>query len=345
MKNEKRCSLCILPESFPGIAFNDEGICNFCSSYKAFQPVGEDHLSDVLGRHKGERYDCVVPVSGGKDSTYVLYYAVKKLGLKVICVNYDSGFQSKVAMDNMKRACSILDVPLVIQKADFQERVKIVKGILNIAKTVGVPIGICANCHNNIRSAAMRVAKLHGVSTIISGTTQFERFGASPITGTKYSVKRLLKRGLPRILPGVIRVSALIARERIRMRMPVRGGKFLSRGRANVETVHLFEYVPWACMRKDIVGLLEKELGWEHSEERVDRFDCLLHPFLNYKWFHETGITLDGYLYSDMVRMGSMSRADALDREKIIERRLKEDCSALAKLPEFHDVELDWLQG
>jgi len=70
----------------------------------------------------------------------------------------------------------------------------------------------------------------------------------------------------------------------------------------------------------------------------------LLHPFLNYKWFQETGISLDGYLYSDMVRMGAMSREDALGREQTIERKLQEDCSDLTKLPEFTDVALDWVR-
>lgn len=342
--DKKRCAVCILPESFPGIALNESGVCNFCTSYEKLSPLGEPELVDVLAKHKSGRYDCVVPLSGGKDSTYALYYAVKKLGLKVICVNYDSGFQSELAIGNMKRACEILDVPLVIYKADFPLRVKIVKEVLNIAKTVGVPIGMCANCHNGIRSAAMRVAKLHGVKAIISGTTQFERFGHNPVTGRRYSMRRLAKRSLPRILPGLVRVSALIGLERIRLGMPLFGSKDLRREGAGVTTVHLYEYIPWACMHEDIVGLLEKEVGWEHAKERVDRFDCLLHPFLNFKWSQETGISLDGYLYSDMIRMGAMSREDALSREHVIEGRLREDCSELTKLREFDEVELNWLR-
>jgi hypothetical protein len=344
MDNAKRCAICILPESFPGMTFNKNGICKFCSSYASIIPLGEKKLVDILDGQKSDSYDCVIPVSGGKDSTYVLYYAVKKLGLKVICVNYDSGFQSKLAMTNMKRACEILGVPFVIYKANIEERVKIVKGVLNIARTVGIPIGICANCENGIRGASMSVAKLHGVKTIISGTTQFERFGANPLTGSKYSVRRLAKCNLPKILPSLIRVSSLIGLERIRLGMPMWDWKYFFRDKADVKTVYLYEYIPWACMHKDIVGLLTKEVGWEYSKERVDRFDCLLHPFLNYKWFHETGISLDGYLYSDMVRMGGMSREDALGREQIIKGKLREDCYELIRLPEFNDVALDWLR-
>jgi len=70
----------------------------------------------------------------------------------------------------------------------------------------------------------------------------------------------------------------------------------------------------------------------------------LLHPFLNYKWFHEAGISLDGYLYCDMIRMGCMSRKDALSREQTIETKFQEDCSELIKLPELNDVALDWLR-
>jgi hypothetical protein len=342
--NEKRCVTCILPEAFPRITINENGICNYCSSYEKIIPLGENKLVDVLEKQKSESYDCVIPLSGGKDSTYVLYYAVKKLGLKVICVNYDSGFQSKIAIRNMKRACEILDVPLVIYEADFHKRAKIVKGILSIAPTVGIPIGICANCHNGIRSASMRAAKLHGVKTVISGTTQFERFGANPITGSKYSVRRLAMRSLPKILPSLMRVSVLIGLERFRLSMPLWDRKYCFGDKSNVKTVHLYDYIPWACMHKDIVGLLAEEVGWEHSKERVDRFDCLLHPFLNYKWFKETGISLDGYLYCDMVRMGAMSREDALNREQTIEMRLQEDCFELVKLPEFNNVALDWLR-
>jgi hypothetical protein len=244
----------------------------------------------------------------------------------------------------MERACEILGVPLVIYKADYQERVKIVKRILTIAKTVGIPIGICANCHNGIRGASTKLAKLHGVKAILSGTTHYERFGINPVTGRKYLMQRFGQCKIHKILPILVRVSILIGQERIRHDMPIVNGRHFFGDKAKVKTLYLYDYIPWACMNENIVELLGQEVGWAHSKERVDRFDCLLHPFLNYKWFHETGISLDGYLYSDMIRIKAMSREDALGREQNIERALREDCFELIKVREFNDVELDWLR-
>jgi hypothetical protein len=345
VNKENRCASCILPDSFPGITFNGKGICNFCSSHEVVIPSGKKRLVDILDELKGESYDAVVPLSGGKDSTYALYYVVKELGLNVICVNYDSGFQSELAMRNMKRACEILGVPFVIYKADYHERVKIVRLVLKIGKTVGAPIGICANCHNGIYGASRNLAKLHGVKAIISGATHYERFGINPVTGSKYLLRRFSQCNLPKILASLVRVSILIGQERIRHGMPVLNGRHFFRDKAKVKTVYLYDYIPWACMHNDILEVLAKETGWEHSKERVDRFDCLLHPFLNYKWLSDTGVSLDGYLYSDMIRVGAMSREDALSREQNILRKLGEDCTELTKLPEFNDVALDWLRA
>jgi len=345
VNRENRCVNCILPDSFAGITFDEDGVCNFCSSYEKIMPLGEKKLWNILSRKNGGSYDCVIQLSGGKDSTYVLYYAVKKLGLKVIAVNYDSGFQSEMAMRNMKRTCAVLNVPLVIHKADFGKRVQILKKVFNIANIVGIPIGSCANCSDGIRAASRYVARLHGVRTILSGQTDFERFPHNPITGGRYILTKLSKCNPFKVLPHLIQCGGLMAMERARLNMPAWKKGYLSGNTSNIKTVYLFDYIPWTCMQPDTIGLLAKEVGWEYPGDRADRFDCLLHPFLCYKWFYETGISWDGYLYSVLIRMGTMSRDDALTRERILVRNLQQNCHELIKLPEFNGVTLDWLRN
>ena len=63
----RRCTTCILPETFPGITFNAEGVCNYCLAYEPVKVRGEQELENVLARYrnKGEKYDCIAPISGG----------------------------------------------------------------------------------------------------------------------------------------------------------------------------------------------------------------------------------------------------------------------------------------
>ena len=69
----KRCSRCLLPETYPNIRYNEEGVCNYCLSYTPVEYKGEEKLEELLGfyRDRGVKYDydCVVGVSGGRDST------------------------------------------------------------------------------------------------------------------------------------------------------------------------------------------------------------------------------------------------------------------------------------
>jgi 3'-phosphoadenosine 5'-phosphosulfate sulfotransferase (PAPS reductase)/FAD synthetase len=72
-----RCTRCILPENFQRISFDEQGVCSYCKSYRPFIPRDEKIILDQFQRAKNKvrPYDAIVPLSGGKDSTYVLYLA------------------------------------------------------------------------------------------------------------------------------------------------------------------------------------------------------------------------------------------------------------------------------
>ena len=122
----KYCKKCIVSETYPGISFNEDGICNLCLDYKPYHKYfDKGKLAEVLRSGlKTGKYDCVVPLSGGKDSTFILYYPVTELGLHPVAVSYDSGFQTQIAKENMQNACKILGVPLevVVSPAIFNPR-------------------------------------------------------------------------------------------------------------------------------------------------------------------------------------------------------------------------------
>lgn len=89
----KYCKNCVLPDTRAGINFDEKGVCNFCRYYKSLDKVDWDERKKQLlkiaedARRKNAQYDCVVGVSGGKDSTYMALFARDELGLRVLLAN------------------------------------------------------------------------------------------------------------------------------------------------------------------------------------------------------------------------------------------------------------------
>ena len=118
MADVNECSKCILTAEYPNIEFDENGVCNYCNYYEKIQTQLTDF--DQLGksfqqriehhRGSGKKYDCLVGLSGGKDSSYVLYYLVRKCGLRVLAYTGDNGFLTEYAFDNIRRVVNKLDV-------------------------------------------------------------------------------------------------------------------------------------------------------------------------------------------------------------------------------------------
>jgi len=117
--------------SDPDIEFDAEGICIHCRTYDAAMaeepsdPRVRDaelnrQLETIRRAGKGKRWDCVVGVSGGVDSTYVALL-VKQLGLRPLAVHLDNGWDSEIAVGNIQRALDTLGVELVTNVLDWEE--------------------------------------------------------------------------------------------------------------------------------------------------------------------------------------------------------------------------------
>ncbi len=124
------CSRCVMDDTVPGINFDENGVCTFCKIHDELEkkyPINEDTekklkliIDKIKKDGKGKRYDCIVGVSGGRDSTYTLYNTVK-LGLRPLAVHFDNGWNSEIAVQNIENACKILNVDLHTHVADWEE--------------------------------------------------------------------------------------------------------------------------------------------------------------------------------------------------------------------------------
>ncbi len=122
------CSTCVMDTSDPEIVFDRQGRCNHCrDAERKLQEVQEkreqfdpDAFSgEVKAAGKGKKYDCIVGISGGVDSCYVMYL-VKKMGLRPLAVHFDNGWNSELAVQNIKSLLEKLEVDLYTYVVDWQ---------------------------------------------------------------------------------------------------------------------------------------------------------------------------------------------------------------------------------
>lgn len=116
------CARCIYDSTISGIHFDDEGVCSYCRQiesleqlYHTGKPDGEELLNRIIMRlkqaGKSKKYDCIIGVSGGTDSSFLLLKAIE-WGLRPLAVHYDNTWNSAVATENIRKVTSSLKIDL-----------------------------------------------------------------------------------------------------------------------------------------------------------------------------------------------------------------------------------------
>lgn len=121
----KRCTKCLLPETFPFIEYDHTGECNYCRHYvvkKQGQKENEFKSMMEKFRSKDGSYDVIMPFSGGRDSSYGLHYVVHELKMKPLTYTYDWGMVTDLARRNIARVCGKLGVENIIVSADINKK-------------------------------------------------------------------------------------------------------------------------------------------------------------------------------------------------------------------------------
>jgi len=352
-----RCSKCILPADYPGVELDAEGVCNHCRNYDPETTVmREKELLEILNSvPRGGPYDVVVPLSGGKDSTYILYYAVKMLGLKAIAVNYDNGYQTETANRNIVNACRALDVPVEMVRSPERLQSWLLRLAVKISRIRGRRFYMCGNCGIMLRVVSIKVARRHRVPFVFWGGSAIE----TPDAAMRYEapgrlgviVKSVLRkfasrdqaRTFLRMLPWLILISLTSMLHRLRLGVPL---NYVFRPFRNVpfpekpRFVHFYDYIVWDTMRG--AAILKEELGWTHPPDRSMRFDCDLHWFGNYEYLRQTNLSGDGEVLCRFVREGKMSRDQAVRQEAAICGAVEEECRRILRGLGLRDTERIW---
>ncbi|PZV79108.1 N-acetyl sugar amidotransferase [Algoriphagus aquaeductus] len=180
----KICTRCIYDDRTPSISFDEEGVCNYCKqidslleTYKTGTLEGEQTLFGILDeikkKGKGKKYDCVIGVSGGTDSSYLLIKA-KEWGLRPLAVHYDNTWDSSIATENIRKVTSKLKVDLYTYVIDNKEADDIFRSFL----LAGVPEFDASTDIGFVQVLRSAAAK-YGIKYILEGHS-FMAEGISP---------------------------------------------------------------------------------------------------------------------------------------------------------------------
>lgn len=125
------CTRCVYDSTIPATSFDEFGVCSYCRMHDELEkeyPTGEqgwERLTELAEKikasGKGKKYDCVIGVSGGCDSSYLLYLAKEKLGLRPLAVHFDNTWNSRIAVENIHRVLKKLDIDLYTYVMDNDE--------------------------------------------------------------------------------------------------------------------------------------------------------------------------------------------------------------------------------
>lgn len=320
----RRCTKCILPYTMPFIEFDDAGVCNYCRHYQPNVPMGRAALDARMApiRSRTGEPDCLVGVSGGRDSSFGLHYMCNELGMRPIAFTYDWGMVTDLARRNVSRICGKLGVEHILVSADIEKKRRFVRqNLVAWLKTPDlglIPLLMAGDKQYFFHSLRLQRANRLGVQVMCENMLERTHF----------------KTGYAGIRPwNEDRDHAYTLRQRDKIGLAwFYGRKYLSNPRflnaslfdtiwafacyygIKRDFVNLFRYIEW---NEDAVNqTLRSEFDWELATDTPStwRIGDGTAAFYNFAYFIVSGFTENDTLRSNQVREGVMDRASALER-------------------------------
>ena len=322
----KRCKKCILPETYPFLELDDSGVCRYCREYKISSVLGEDVLKEKIKKYKSKdgNPDCIVALSGGRDSCYGLHYIKKVLGMNPIAFTYDWGMVNDLARRNCARICGELGVEHIIRTPNIAiKRSNIRKNVtawLRRPELGMIPLFMAGD--KAFHKYARQLKKETGIKLVFfCAGNEMEncpyKFGFSGIrnddsdnilTGLKFLNKfKLIKYYITNFLlnPSYLNSSLIDS-----------AAAFWHTFIEKDDSIYLYKYLEW---REDkVVNTIKEKYNWEMASDTKTtwRIGDATAAFYNYIYQTLAGFTEDDDMLSNMIREGYLEREEALKRSK-----------------------------
>lgn len=313
MNRMRYCTKCILPESAESISFDEEGVCNVCRQAEIKHDEIDWHerrkiLDGIVDRYRGKgQYDCIIPFSGGKDSTFQLWYVVRELRLKPLVVRFNHWGYRPLVQENNIRTFKKLGVDVLEFTANWQIVKKLMLASL---KETG---DFCWHCHTGVFAHTMQIAVKYNIPLVIWGEATSEyRAYHDPRELEVLDQKKFdeaVNLGID-----ADKMYDLLGREVDRRElMPFQFPKKEELDKLGAKAVYLGNYIKWNT--KNQVKIIKEELGWQGQRVEgippqydYEKIECRWQGIRDYCKYIKRGHGRTNHLACIDIRNGDLDR-------------------------------------
>jgi amino acid adenylation domain-containing protein len=315
------CSACGLASDYPGSTFDADGVCNMCRAYATYVDRAQvyfkttDDFRKIVAEMKAARtgeYDCIVLLSGGKDSTYMLYQ-LRALDLKILTFTLDNGFISEEAKANIRRTVQALGVDHIFGTTPHMNEIFVdsLKRFSNV----------CNGCFKTVYTLGTNLAHEKGIRYIITGLSRGQFF-ETRLTEDVFRRPDLNAEKLDEIV--------LEARKAYHQRSDAVASRlevdvFRDEGIfKEIQFVDFYRY--WSVSLEDLYAFLDTHAAWTRPTDTGRSTNCLINDLGIYLHKKQRGFHNYSLPYSWDVRLGQKTRAESMEEldDAIDETRVKQ---------------------
>lgn len=311
------CNHCILPETFPGISFNEEGVCNHCqreASLKTTSDARKEGYKEKFNalienvKDRAPTYDAIMAYSGGKDSSYTLKLLKNKYDIRILAFTFDNNFLSSSAKKNIEAVTEALNIDLINFKPQWHlMRTMFVaaaqKEIFSKAALLRAS-SICTTCITMVKSLVLKTALEMDIPLVAFGWSPGQAPIQSAIMKTNASIIRGNQKILKKIFTdefGISTQSYFIPDQYYEI--------YKDRFPYNIHPLAFFDY------NEDAITDELKDIGWNPPMDTdSNSTNCLLNAFANQCHLEQYGFHPYVFEIANMVRHNIISREDGIQK-------------------------------
>ncbi len=316
---DHNCIKCGLPSNYPTAAFDENGVCNLCTSFETYQerarryfktPPELQAIFDSKKGHGGE-YDCLALLSGGKDSTYVLGQLVE-MGLKPLAFTLDNGYISEQAKDNIRRVVKAIGVDHVFGTTPAMDAI--------FVDSLQRHKNVCNGCFKTIYTLSTQIALEKKIPFIVTGLSRGQFFE------TRLTEELFWKEDVDIQAIDDIILNARKAYHKVDDAVNQLMDVSMFEDESVFEKVQYVDFYRYTDVSLDeMLEYLDKQLPWVRPTDTGRSTNCLINQVGIFVHKKEEGYSNYAFPYSWDVRIGHKTREASLDEinEAIDEREVR----------------------